>query len=1103
MVKGSLLHKILLFFLILGAGFSNGFSQSGYMRKLSFHVTDSDWVKDDGKPYFSSLLKGGKKHDFAVYSGDKPFWIIKLPGESGLFRLAIVSGQKSIWLSSAAYLKSSYRPGMLLYDIADTLLGKDTLKLKIQPGYLNDVFYLRCLLTGPDSNCKPDLMWVYDATSSSLGKFCSDSVPSSESELKLLYEYGRTESSVSLSGEKIKFLCKDAEKIVSSGAFPDSSVAHLIPALSFEKPLSLWHEEVPFSSAVMGRLHLKMGHCYDWSVVFDSSLQTTAPDFILEEKSWSRLRNSIEIETPDSFVNAMAGALSVNAWNTPGWAGAWAADALGWHDKSRRIYSCYFNHSLNKKEAISFSSSWSGIPDSSFFYQEGLLQHWQWTGNWDHAPIEYKVSDPFLKNARMSDFVTCKAFLKYQEFLEMADLSKRTDSVSYYATVASRLLQQISSELWIPLKGVWAESETFPGGVHPNATLWTISQAIMAGVADPFKNFQALLYIDESLPHFPFCVEGISDHFTLLSTSNWMPYRQGLNNVSLPAMYRSSLAYWLGNRSEEAFKIWKSALLESSFLGNSPGNFAYTSFADAHLGYCGTDCPQTVAMFAVSLTEGLFGIRPNMRHSEVLVNPGIPRNWDYARLQTADFSFDFKRDSTVDRYRFKTHFKTPVVVIFRLRALRDSLRAVVLNGASVAYRVCDSSVGEPYIEIRSSPDSVFNLAIQWSGNAPDSLPFFHLLKGNDSFSFHFPHAKILSMADFQHVLRQSFFEDSSLFVRTFCSGSSGCFFLKVTQGFLQWWLPARLVFSDSVSLNAMGDYPAISLELKSHVKEPLSGTLFLNGQYLSEVTLSSEQTYNTDILNPVLFIPGTNELEMKFADGSQIIRRWTCWDYYWAKVMHYSMIDLKPYYTNKLSSLDICDFIDTLHFNANDLGLRHLADAMGYIRLPQGIPFRIPSTIGDYKNITLLSLNPRYSSQMTVPVSGMASHVYFLMTGTTGPLQSRMVNGVITVNYQDGSCDSLEIVNPDNWPSMDQRYERDRYAFSVSTDPLMQISLKTGNLIEKKLGEAPFNISPFIDGGAATVLDLPLCSEKELASITITCKARDIVIGLMGMTIFR
>jgi hypothetical protein len=45
------------------------------------------------------------------------------------------------------------------------------------------------------------------------------------------------------------------------------------------------------------------------------------------------------------------------------------------------------------------------------------------------------------------------------------------------------------------------------------------------------------------------------------------------------------------------------------------------------------------------------------------------------------------------------------------------------------------------------------------------------------------------------------------------------------------------------------------------------------------------------------------------------------------------------------------------------------------------------------------------------------------------------------------------------------------------------------------------NKTVYIDGGAATVLDMPLDAGKELKELRLVTTANDVVIGLMGATL--
>jgi len=146
-----------------------------------------------------------------------------------------------------------------------------------------------------------------------------------------------------------------------------------------------------------------------------------------------------------------------------------------------------------------------------------------------------------------------------------------------------------------------------------------------------------------------------------------------------------------------------------------------------------------------------------------------------------------------------------------------------------------------------------------------------------------------------------------------------------------------------------------------------------------------------------------------------------------------------------------------------------------------------------------------YPDSISIPLKGNSSHAYFLMTGTTNPMQSRIVNGEIIVNYTDGTSDKLELKNPQNWWPIEQDYYVDGFAFTADAPRPIRIELKTGKEIAadyKYSGIRGFS-NYGIDGGAATVLDMPLNKTKNLKELKLITMANDVVIGLMSITLER
>ena len=89
--------------------------------------------------------------------------------------------------------------------------------------------------------------------------------------------------------------------------------------------------------------------------------------------------------------------------------------------------------------------------------------------------------------------------------------------------------------------------------LHPSAVLWTVYHAIDSDVPDALQTYQALRYVDTKIPHIPGIAKVLTGNHYLLSTTNWLPYDWSLNNVVMAENLHTSLAYWQGNRQEDAF----------------------------------------------------------------------------------------------------------------------------------------------------------------------------------------------------------------------------------------------------------------------------------------------------------------------------------------------------------------------------------------------------------------------------------------------------------------------------------------------------------------------------------------------------------------------
>jgi hypothetical protein len=125
------------------------------------------------------------------------------------------------------------------------------------------------------------------------------------------------------------------------------------------------------------------------------------------------------------------------------------------------------------------------------------------------------------------------------------------------------------------------------------------------------------------------------------------------------------------------------------------------------------------------------------------------------------------------------------------------------------------------------------------------------------------------------------------------------------------------------------------------------------------------------------------------------------------------------------------------------------------------------------------------------------------MAGSTNPMQSRLVNGAVIISYTDNTADTLLLKNPETWWPIEQDYMDDGYAFTIDAARPVRIHLKTGKIVSDYDNSIAAYSGKMIDGGAATVLDMPLDVTKTLKELKLQTIANDVVIGIMSVTLIR
>ncbi len=223
-----------------------------------------------------------------------------------------------------------------------------------------------------------------------------------------------------------------------------------------------------------------------------------------------------------------------------------------------------------------------------------------------------------------------------------------------------------------------------------------------------------------------------------------------------------------------------------------------------------------------------------------------------------------------------------------------------------------------------------------------------------------------------------------------------------------------------------------------------------------------------------------------------------------------------PYTTLQIPKQGIGEWCHPLKTaNIDDSGLRAKVKNNGLLQTELGIPFRTPA---EGLNIAYTSLWDNYPDKLRIPLQGKAQSLYLLMAGSTNHMQCHIDNAYVRAYYTDGTYSELPLVNPYNWAPIEQlffedgwSYNRNRYVpgstplpLDYGSSPLYRLQLKTGKVSNRLAEEIGFKgVTRELDGGAATLLELPLDANKQLSHLVLETVSNEVVIGLMSVTVQR
>ncbi|WP_374446412.1 DUF4450 domain-containing protein [Epilithonimonas sp.] len=1178
--------------LIVLSAFSHSFAQSKHWqnkeRELHYKEDKGDFLLVNGKYRFNRALYGDNRAS-RVEAGDLPEFALYLPGMGGNLQFVIQKGNSIKKLINADKIETRYRPGSMLYEIKDPILGTGTLKLIVLAQAKEEGLVVKMETVNIDSSAK--IYAVYGGASGTTFSRNGDIGADPESGFYLLPEYClNNQFQLNKNQFQLNYLNKKTETQIVSGSFSNVNSLQQTDATTLEKLVEFTQNRTDKSPIVYASyssqkqpIYIQIAKGKSAKSFSDEDLKNIFND---AEKARVTLTNRIQLKTPDADLNNFGANLAIAAdgiWESPtflhgavawrmrlnAWRGAYTADALSWHGRAKEHFESYANSQVLKPDSAPvemdtllhlarsaekmgtsvFSSGYiSRNPndntkphhyDMNLVFFDQLFSHFNYTGDkeflkkmWqtmvrhmDWEKRNFKRGDLYDAYAAIwaSDAlqysggkVTHTSAYNYRANREMAKLAKIIgENPQPYEKEADAILKAMKNELWIKNKGYFAEYKDALGNqiVHDKPGIWSVYHVSDAFILNEFEDYQNLQYINNHTPKIPITVKGADnkDYFTL-ATTNWQPYDWSINNVALAENLQTALAYWQAGRNEDAYQLWKGNLVESMYYGISPGNFEQLSHYDAFRGELYRDFADPIGVASRTLTEGLFGVYPNLLENKISIRPGFPKDWNSAELKLPDWDYQFKRTSKKTECLFRSKYQNPVMLEMQIPVNYSNIKSVQVNGKKVDWKIKPNSILQPIIQFETPKGKDFKIEINYSGEKikNEHTDYINYISENLELNFD-SKKKIKDVLDPQELVKNQNGNQFSLIQEE----RKGTFFVQVEQNGTTWWQPVNV----DIRFPLVAKWMNQKLQIESKSANPINGNLNINGL---NKTFSIQKNQDTSIEIPTTYLSkGTNSITLEYNGIRQNIEI-TDWEI--ENQGQFNNISLASKYNEKVTEIfnqkylsprlkiptlqlpwqgigNWCYPLITAQIDDSGLMNKRKNDKVDFL----GIPFLIEKTD---KNIAFASQWDNYPDSVEIPLTGKGKKIYFLMAGSTNPMQSQIVNGIVTVQYVDGSTSELELKNPANWWPIEQDLFDDNFAFEIPDDKIpYRVQLKTGELYKGGTLSQYSSIKGFTDrqvvGGAATILDLPINPDKELKSVKLTAVSNDVVIGMMSATVLR
>ncbi len=1102
---------------ILGAlGCLLGLTQSAHagptngpdLQKLQtpiYRVDGTSFVRENGGRLNNRPLYGNQVY-YVTLAGDRP--MLRVGGaniHNGVFMLAYVRGESAVWLHDFGQVVSRYNAGHMEWSIADARFQGVTLTLEAVPTATDMSSAVRLNVQGAAAGDR--IIWAFGGAAQTerqaflwdwcITTFGRDALMERGFEPNLCAEdnVNINQNTLSIASPPHKDPRSSAVRCSIDGEMKIGD------ADAWEDPLKLIASTPGTKPLGFGIVPADVAHPIHWLIVtrnterMDAEIAAAADISSAFNAGFERVttvRQRVVVDTPDDALDAAVASSghvidgifrssvythSGMRWGVPliGWRSIYGATAFGWHDRvleqARLCLSRQITESDKTQPAADPKKKLaSQAPESRLFgkgrvaafhgnhydmqtqFFDQLIDSWRATPNPELETIlrpalelhlEYirECFDPdddglyeSYTNTWPTDGMwysgggtseqTAYAYNAHRAAMELAQRAGDDNSAQIHAARMQKIRNAFNQKLWLADRGHPAAYIEQTGLQRPHAAYWLyhIFVPVEARLLSTIQAAQSLRHTEHDLERVKMPYGGEQ-----CWPSNWVPSVWSVRQMWPGDNYALAQAYLETGLTEKGWSLLRGTFPESLLYGPVPGDMGYPAG--------GTDFSDCVSPFGRIIVRALFGYRPNYPANLVTIAPQFPYEWNHASIRTPDCSIQFKRDGNTDRLEISLTHPAPIEVVLPIHA--QALDSVRVNGETITPKV-SAGFGKALATIRvDSPTQ--NLVVEMNLNGRlDPVPAVELeSEVNAPLVIQSNAGQIVSAIDPQHALETSQPDKGVINTRANAIAGHRTVFTTVRRGELELIQLVHLLTNDSVA-----DAERQHLNLREAPADATWKPIDITDALNADVRTIYQQEY----LSPR---PNTVSLRMGI-DG------YSSWQ-----------MALDPRIQPPEIKLDrVPDLIDT--------------DRL--LRAPNGAKFTPPNT--ENHNIAFVSQWDNWPRSRSFAVDQQGDAIFFLIVGTTNPMQVRIANATIRLIYADGVEQSIDLVPPFNFwtlcPINRADYNLRRDAFAIGTPPpLVQLGQNC----------------------RGTVVGHRIRPGVTLKSVTIDAKSPEVVVGIMAASV--